>query len=106
MRPILIQADIFFCRIYPLFSHKTPSTPHKSFLPFVLEVCDFVDSKDFCIDPVEADQEYECKTKSLGILNPGKWKKIQSHGDWRVKFKILNWSLGKLAENTKQQFLS
>ena len=72
----------------------------------ILILCDFVDSKDFCIDPVEADQEYECKTKSLGILNPGKWKKIQSHGDWRVKFKILNWSLGKLAENTKQQFLS
>ena len=38
----------------------------------ILILCDFVDSKDFCIDPVEADQEYECKTKSLGILTPGK----------------------------------
>ena len=29
-------------------------------------------SKDFCIDPVAADQHYKCKTKSLGIPTPGK----------------------------------
>ena len=77
----LDQNRYIFCRIYPLFSHKTPSTPHKNFPPFVLDLCDFVDSKDFCIDPVSADQQ----SNSISVkLSPLEFQLPESERKYRA----------------------
>ena len=81
MGPIVIKTDVFFRRIHPLFSHKTPSTPHKISPPFVLDLCDFVDFKDLCIDPVSADQQ----SNSISVkLSPLEFQLPESERKYRA----------------------